>query len=40
MKLGGGLFLSGLIIVIFFRWAATQGQRAPRRAPSGERVST
>lgn len=40
MKLGGGLFLWGLIVVIFFRWAATQGQPAPRRAPSGDPVST
>jgi putative membrane protein len=40
MKLGGGLFLWGLIVVIFFRWAATQSQPAPRRAPSSEPVST
>ncbi|MFP5489576.1 MAG: cytochrome c oxidase assembly protein [Acidimicrobiia bacterium] len=34
MKLGGGVVLWALIVVIFFRWAATQGNPAPRRAPS------
>lgn len=40
MKLGGGLFLWGLIVLIFFRWAATQANPAPRRAPAPERVET
>lgn len=34
MKLGGGVVLWALIVVIFFRWAATQGNPAPRRAPT------
>jgi len=36
MKIGGGLFLWGLIVVIFFRWAATQQNAEPRRAPRTE----
>ena len=40
MKLGGGIFLWSLIVVIFFRWAATQNDGAPRRAPDPEPVST
>ena len=31
MKIGGGLFLWSLIVVIFFRWAATQHDAPPRR---------
>lgn len=32
MKIGGGVFLWTLIVVIFFRWAATQQDAEPRRA--------
>ena len=37
MKVGGGVFLWTLIVVIFFRWAATQGDSAPPRVPRAAR---
>lgn len=38
MKIGGGVFLWTLIVVIFFRWAATQQEAEPRRAPRPDPV--
>ncbi|MDE0805429.1 MAG: cytochrome c oxidase assembly protein [Acidimicrobiales bacterium] len=34
MKLGGGIFLWTFITVLFFRWAPSQGNAPPRRAPA------
>ena len=34
MKLGGGIFLWTFIAVLFFRWAPSQGNEPPRRAPA------